>query len=216
MPALGYKARNYNIEQIKQDPVVHLAQLLGLDSEIVFIRQHSQKLLPILSGIIVYRQLNHIDKQKILLLAQNLGNPKLFGKVQGLVAHMIANPSWNTWCLSDGELRKLFDTNKAVSDFLATWFITVDGKLEVGIIASAIFGISSEGVSGYITSQLGKPIAEAGLSRLKLSQGAVQTGSRAFLVTVIIASVLKKFTDIESKRAKEELLQRGLLKVGDL
>lgn len=186
--------------------------MLRLDSEIGFIRQNSKKTLPILSGLIVYRQLNHIEKQQVLRAAQNLGNSKFFGKVQSLVA----NPRWNNWCLSDSELKNLFKTNKAVSDFLATYFLTVDGKLEAGIIASTIVGIASDGVTKHITNQLGKPIAEAGLSRLKLSQGAVQSGSQAFLIAVVVASVMIKFTEIEAKNAKEELFRRGLLKVGDL
>ncbi|MCG6202836.1 hypothetical protein [Psychromonas antarctica] len=216
MSGLGYSVRNYNLSQVKQDPILYLSQLLGLDSEIGFIRQNSKKALPILSGLIVYRQLGHIEKQQVLRSAQNLGNSKFFGKVQALVAILIANPRWNNWCLSDSELKALFKTNKAVSGFLATYFLTVDGKLEAGIIASTIVGIASDGVTKHITSQLGKPIAEAGLSRLKLSQGAVQTGSQAFLIAVVVASVMKKFTEIEAKNAKEELFRRGLLKVGDL
>jgi len=216
MTALGYKSRSYNFEQIKIDPIGHLSQLLGLNSEIDFIRQHKVEMLPILSGLIVYRQLNHNDKRKILQLVKQLDNPRLFGKVQGILSLIIANPSWNTWCLSDKELRSFFETNKGVSDFLATWFITVDGKIEVGFIASALFAISNDGIRGYLTSSLGKPIADAGLQKLKLSQGAAKASSRAFLVTVIVASVLKKFTDLDVKQAKEELLRRGLLKVEDL
>jgi len=82
MPALGYTTRNYNLEHVKQDPILHLAQIVGLDSEISFIRTHSIKVLPILSGLIVYRQLSHIDKQKILKSAQDLNSPRLFGKIQ--------------------------------------------------------------------------------------------------------------------------------------
>jgi len=129
---------------------------------------------------------------------------------------MIANPSWNTWCLSNSELQDMFQTNKAVSEFLSTWFITVDGKLEASVIAGAIYGIASDGWKSLSYGQLGRPIAEAALKKLNLSKNTAQKASRAFLVAVIIASVLKQFTNIETKRAKEELFRRGLLKVEDL
>ena len=211
-----FATRNYNEALAKADPVIYLAKLIGLESELPFITRQKDKVLPVLTGIVVYRQLSHIDKQKILRAAQDLGDPKFFGKVQGLCAQVIANAYWNPWCLSDSELREFFDSNKSISDFLGTWFITIDGKLEVGFVAGAMYEISKSGSSSFISNLAGKPLAEAALTKLHLTSKAVKTGGRAFFVLVILASVIKKFSDMEIKKAKEELLSRGLLESGDL
>lgn len=211
-----YAARNYSLEEAKSDPVVYLAKLIGLESELPFIKINKDRVLPVLTGIVVYRQLNHIDKQKVLRSAQELGDRKLFGKVQGICSDVVTNAYWNPWSLSNTELRAYFNFNKSVSDFLGTWFVTVDGKLEVGFIAGAIYEISSSGASSFLSNTAGKPLAEAALKKLKLSSNASKTGAKAFFVLVILASVIKKFSEQDVKKAKEELRIRGFLKAGDL
>lgn len=211
-----FATRNYNEELAKADPVTYLAKLIGFERELPFIASQKDKVLPILTGVVVYRQLGHIDKQKVLRSAQELGNPKFFGKVQELCAQVIANAYWNPWCLSSSELRDFFDFNKSVSDFLGTWFITIEGKLEVGFVAGAMYEISKSGSSNFISNLAGKPLAEAALTKLNLTGKAVKTGGRAFFVLVILASVIKKFSDMEIKKAKEELRILGLLESGDL
>jgi hypothetical protein len=211
-----FVTRNYSSEEAKSDPVVYMAKLIGLESELPFIKLNKDRVLPVLTGLVVYRQLNHIDKQKVLRTAQELGNRKFFGKVQTLCSQVIANAYLNPWSLSNVELRSFFNFNKSVSDFLGTWFITVDGKLEVGFIAGAIYEISSSGSSRFISNLAGKPLTESALSKLKLSSKASKIGAKAFFVLVILASVIKKFSEQDIKKAKEELRIRGLLKAGDL
>ncbi|WP_246616339.1 hypothetical protein [Thaumasiovibrio subtropicus] len=208
--------RNYSENLLKDDPVIQLAKLIGLESEIPYIRENRELMLPIISGIIVYRQLDHISKRKVLESAYSTGNSKFFGKVQSIIAQVIAKPSWNPWSLSDQELRDFFSKNKDVSDFLSTWFVTLDGKLEAGFVAVAIYQISKGGVSSYLRDQASTHIIEACLRKLRLSSQMTSFGGKAFFVAVILASVLKNFSDIEIKKAREELLNRGLLLPGDL
>ncbi|MGI2897280.1 hypothetical protein, partial [Vibrio alginolyticus] len=131
--------RGYSEQTLKAEPVVQLAVLTGLDADLNFIRNNREKVLPIITGVILYRQLNRRDQRKVLEQAQALGNSKFFGKIQMLVAQSIAKPMWNPWSLSDGELRQYFNTHKAVANFLSTWFITIDIKLEVGFMAAVIY-----------------------------------------------------------------------------
>ncbi|MCS0163287.1 hypothetical protein [Vibrio alginolyticus] len=97
--------RGYSEQTLKAEPVVQLAVLTGLDADLNFIRNNREKVLPIITGVILYRQLNRRDQRKVLEQAQALGNSKFFGKIQMLVAQSIAKPMWNPWSLSDGELR---------------------------------------------------------------------------------------------------------------
>ncbi len=208
--------RNYSENLLKTDPVIQLAKLVGLECEIPYIRENKEAMLPIITGVILYRQLNHIEKRNVLVAASDLGNPRILGKIQALISQMIAKPAWNPWCMSNDELRIFFKKNKSVSDFLSTWFVTLEGKLEAGFIAVAVFQISKGGVGAFLKDQTSTHIVEGGLKKLKLSSSVTKFGGKAFFVTVILASVIRGFSDTEVKKAKEELLNRGLLLPEDL
>ena len=207
--------RDYNLKIIKDDPTIFLTKMIGLESEQDFIKAHEKRALPVLTGLILYRQLNKVQQRKVLKEAQGLGN-KFFGKVQGIVATNIFNPTWNPWCLSNSELRAMFNINSSVSKFLGTYFFTLEGKLEIGFLAAAILSLSKDGMVSTLFSQAGVPIAETALKKLSFRASVVKLGSRVFLVAVLLASAMKNFTDADAKAAKIELLNRGLLTASDL
>lgn len=213
---MNLTARHYNFAEAKTDPIKHFSFLVGLDKHLSVLQKDESKVLKLLTGIVLYRQLSRLDKQKTLEIAQSYNNPALFSSVQQIVALNIANPNWNMWSLSDQELRSFFNSNKAVYDFISKWLITVDGKFEAGFMIGAIYAIASEGPSSFIKGQAAIPALEAALSKLKISTSATKASGRAFLALVLMASVMKKFKDVEIKQAKIELLNRGLLQPGDL
>lgn len=208
--------RGYSEQTLKAEPVVQLAILTGLDDDLNFIRSNKEKVLPVLTGVILYRQLNKIDQRKILEQAQSLGNARFFGKVQMLVAQSIAKPMWNPWSLSDSELQEYFKTHKAVSKFLSTWFITIEIKAEVGFVAAVVYALSKGQGAALIKEMAGAHIAEEAFGKLKMSSAVQQVGARAFFVAVILASVIKGFNEADAMSAKKELLRRNLLRPEDL
>ncbi|WP_238116178.1 hypothetical protein [Vibrio cincinnatiensis] len=208
--------RGYSEQTLKTEPVVQLAILTGLDEDLNFIRGNRESVLPIITGVILYRQLNKIEQRKVLEQAQALGNPRFFGKVQMLVAQSIAKPMWNPWCLSDRELQEYFKTHKAVADFLSTWFITIEIKLEVGFAAAIIYALSKGSGASLVKEMASVHIAEEAFNKLKLSASAQQVGARAFFVAVILASVIKGFNAADAMSAKKELVRRNLLRPEDL
>ncbi|EOX4426764.1 hypothetical protein ACSVUS_000707 [Vibrio alginolyticus] len=193
-----------------------MAVLTGLDADLNFIRNNREKVLPIITGVILYRQLNRLDQRKVLEQVQALGSSKFFGKIQMLVAQSIAKPMWNPWSLSDGELRQYFNTHKAVANFLSTWFITIDIKLEVGFMAAVIYALSKGQGAALIKEMASVHIAEETFKNLSLSLTAQQAGARAFFVAVILTTVLKGFNEADALAAKKELLRRNMLRIEDL
>jgi|GEM_PF-1493722 len=218
----SFGERNYKLENAIQEPVIYLAKLMNLHSHVSFIRQNKNRVLPVLTGILLYRQLNHSEKNKILPMTQKLGNTKFLGAVQALLAQNIANPSWNKWCLSNSELREYFETNKFVSELLGTWFFTVEPKLEISFIVSAIFSVATVGVGGHALEASGGVVAKESLvlmakkTGIKLSKEAISSTGKSAVVVTILASVMKMMTDSAVRQAKEELLRRGLLKAKEL
>ncbi|PXF29044.1 hypothetical protein WH50_23020 [Pokkaliibacter plantistimulans] len=208
-------SRHYNIESFKLEPVVALAKLIKFDSHIPFIRANRESVLPILTGIVLYRQLNRNSQSSVLEQAQALGNREFFGKVSNLIAQNIAQPYWNPWCLSDTELRSFFETNKSVADFLSTWFITIDTPKDAASIAGAIYLVSQKGVTGYLKEAVSNPAVDALFKKIS-SNALRQTASKGFFVAIMIASVMKKFSESDAEAAKKELLARGLLTADDL
>ena len=208
--------RGYSEQTLKTEPVVQLAILTGLDDDLNFVRGNRESLLPVLTGVILYRQLSKIEQRKVMEQAQALGNRRFFGKVQMRVAQSIAKSMWNPWSLSNRELQEYFKTHKAVADFLSTWFITIEVKLEVGFAAAIIYSLSKGGGASLVKDMASIHIAEEALNKLKLSASAQQVSSRAFFVAVILASVIKGFNEADSMSAKKELVRRNLLRPEDL
>ncbi len=62
--------RGYSEQTLKTEPVVQLAILTGLDADLSFIRNNREKVLPVITGVILYRQLNRLDQRKVLEQAQ--------------------------------------------------------------------------------------------------------------------------------------------------
>ena len=73
--------RGYSEQTLKTEPVVQLAILTGLDDDLNFVRGNRESLLPVLTGVILYRQLSKIEQRKVMEQAQALGNRRFFGKV---------------------------------------------------------------------------------------------------------------------------------------
>lgn len=209
-------ARGYSEQTLKTEPVVQLAIITGLDDDLSFIRANREKILPVLTGVILYRQLSKMEQRSVLKQAQDLGNAKFFGKVQGLISQVIAKPMWNPWSLSDSELRKYFQEHKAISDFLSTWFMAIDTKIEVGVVAAAVYQYSKGGVTAIFKDLASVHLAESALKNLKVSTAAEKVASKAFFVAVILVSVLKGFNEADAMAAKKELLRRNLLRAEDL
>ncbi|EOX3945969.1 hypothetical protein NB568_08570 [Vibrio alginolyticus] len=216
------KTRNYKLENAVQEPVVYLANLMNLQAHIPFIRKNKDCILPVLSGVLLYRQLNHTEKRNVLPQAKALGNVKFFGAIQTLLAQNLANPAWNKWCLSDGELRNYFESNKLVSELIGTWFFTVEPKLEVAFLASSIFSLVTVGIGNHAIEASGGGIAKQSLTLaskktgISVSQTTISNIGRSAVIVTVLASVMKMMTDTEVKKAREELLRRGLLTVRDL
>ncbi|GAA5213204.1 hypothetical protein ACFSJ3_00280 [Corallincola platygyrae] len=217
-----FGSRNYKLEDAAQEPVIYLSKLMKLDQHYPFIRSNKDKVLPVLTGVLLYRQLSRFEQNKVLPLAKSLGNEKFLGAIQVLLAQNVANPNWNKWCLSDKELREFFDSNKTVSDLINSWFFTIDPKLEASWIAALIFGVSTTGLKGWIADVSGAGMVKqtapqvAKQTGLKITKSGVNTAARYFIVVTILASVMKGMSDADMKQARAELLRRGLLTVKDL
>jgi hypothetical protein len=55
MTTPSFSDRNYNLQAITTDPLGYLAKLVGIRGQAAFLKQHKQKVLPILTGLVVYR-----------------------------------------------------------------------------------------------------------------------------------------------------------------
>ncbi|PMG40891.1 hypothetical protein BCU91_11950 [Shewanella sp. 10N.286.52.B9] len=191
---------------------------MQLDKHLTLIRNNKEKVLPILSGVLLYRQLQRNEKNRVLPMAKSLGDPVFLYSIQTLIAQNIANPNWNKWCLSDTELRAFFDNNRTLSSFISSWFFTIEPKLEVSWLVPALFGVSMTGFKGWVTEASGVSIVN-GLSNktgMSITKSGVSTVTKSFVLVTILASVMKGLTDSDLKGLQEELLNRGLLTTEDL
>lgn len=217
-----FGSRKYKLENAAQEPVIYLSKLMKLEQHVPFISDNKDKVLPILTGALLYRQLSRFEQNKVLPMAKSLGNEKFLGSIQVLLAQNIANPNWNKWCLSDSELRSYFETNKFVSELISTYFFTIEFKAEFSSIVSSIFGVATVGVGAEMLDKSGGKMTQGIVSYvsqntgLKIQKNTISKIGRSTIIVMILASVMKMMSDSDLKMAKEELLRRGLLEIKDL
>ncbi|MGY0614938.1 hypothetical protein [Vibrio sp. FJH11] len=205
--------------QIGSDPVKYYARLIGMEKYEPRLKKQANA-IPIMTGIVLYRQLPKNKQSLILKQILDLSDGQLKASLYALVSQVVANSYWFSWSLSDNELREFFDTNKEVNDILKVVGIDITVPLTVAGVASFLFSASEKGLpdaSQKALSQLKKavttsPVAQGGV-KLGLTK---QAASRVSAILVVMVSVIAYQTNSNAKDAQKELLRRGLLKADDL
>ncbi|WP_045464422.1 hypothetical protein [Vibrio hyugaensis] len=201
------------------DPVKYYASLIGMEKHESRLKKQTNA-IPIMSGIVLYRQLPKNKQSQILKQILGLSDNQLKASLYGLVSQVVANPYWFSWSLSDSELREFFDTNKGVTDALKVLGLDITIPLTVAGVAAFLYSANEKGVIGAsqkASEQLKKtvtssPVAQVGM-KMELTK---QAASRASAILVVMVTVIAYQTNSNAKDAQKELLRRGLLKADDL
>ncbi|XPF93644.1 hypothetical protein ACM9HF_16705 [Colwellia sp. RE-S-Sl-9] len=82
----------------------HLAKITNIPFS--FVKDGGQLELEAMSGVILYRHLNRIQKTEAMSLIRQVGNKNkpLEGQLVNLILDISVNPQWGVWSLSNDEL----------------------------------------------------------------------------------------------------------------
>lgn len=92
----------------------------------------NENLVETLSGVVLYRHLDRMEKEGVMRSIYALPNRQLQGILVGKVTDVIVNPSWGLWSLTTEELLKKKDSHQAFDN----WVVNV-------------IGMGATGMSGY-------------------------------------------------------------------
>ncbi|MGR5212383.1 hypothetical protein ACPV4A_17665 [Vibrio rotiferianus] len=205
--------------KIGADPVKYYASLIGMEKHESCLKKQANA-IPIMTGIVLYRQLPKNKQSQILKQILGLSDNQLKASLYGLVSQVVANPYWFSWSLSDSELREFFETNKGVTDALKVVGLDITVPLTVAGVAAFLYSANEKGLIGAAQKasvQLKKTVTSSPVAQVGMKMGLTkQAASRASAILVVMVTVIAYQTNSNAKDAQKELLRRGLLKADDL
>jgi hypothetical protein len=97
-----------------QMAVIELSKRIGVPVNYKLI--NDKEYLKTLSGIILYRHLNSLEKRDVMERIYRLDDRALQANLIGKITNVIVQPLWGIWSLSDKELREYLSLNKKILD----------------------------------------------------------------------------------------------------
>ncbi|CAM4256421.1 hypothetical protein [Pseudoalteromonas ostreae] len=209
--------RSYATKLSQSDPLGFYIKLIGLRTHEKELRQ-IDNIYYILTGIVVYKQLDHIARQQVMAEIRKVRrvNPRLHGALFEIPPQIVADKYKFKWSLSDVELKAHYESSNGVSSALS--FIGLDMRTFVGsapIIGGILLEISKSGMkaggkAAFNSISNSKLTAElAGQAKVKTT-AAAKLGMFAALVTVL-ASGVRTMALVDEEKALNELYLRGMI-----
>ena len=174
--------------------------------------------ITILTGIVVYRQLDHLSRQKVMREIQKVRkiNPRLHGKLFSLPPLIVADKYKFKWSLSDTELKRHYESSTGVSSALR--YLGIDLRTygaSVAAIGAAILEASKSGLKAgakeTIKSSSNYNLASELAEEVDAKPSTVvRVGHFAALVT-ILASGVRTMALVNEEEALKEMYLRGMV-----
>ena len=84
-----------------------------------FVKDGGQLELEAMSGVILYRHLNRIQKTESMSLIRQVGkkNKSLEGRLVNLILNISVNPQWGVWSLTNDELLNDHNFHNTINDY---------------------------------------------------------------------------------------------------
>lgn len=214
---MNMSERNYATKLAQSDPLGFYIKLIGLGPHEKDLRK-VDNIYYILTGIVVYRQLDHIQRMKVMAEINKVReiNRKLHGTLFAIPPLLVADKFKFKWSLSNSELKAHYESSNGVSSALS--FIGLDMRTFAGsapLIGGILLEISKSGVkaggkAAFNSVSNSKLTAElAGQAKVRTTT-AVKLGMFAALVTVL-ASGVRTMAMVNEEKALHELYLRGMI-----
>lgn len=199
--------------EYKEDPLGFLIKLMDLKAFSEELKKIDNGLY-ILTGLITFRSLNHLDKQRINAAIQGIPRGRLLARLAPMTASITANPYWFSWSLSDEELRAYYKLNSNFAGAIEMLGLDMN-LLSVAGLAGVLLAVTEPGVTSVISKKINNNLASSASKRFGLSGVAVQRAGIAGAIVTVFAGTMHMLSATSANDAKRELASRGLLKLED-
>ncbi|KHT64692.1 hypothetical protein RJ45_05130 [Photobacterium gaetbulicola] len=206
----------YATSKIKGNPIRFFVKLISVESFESKLKLEPNA-LPILTGIVMYRQLPKNRRIEVNKMVLAITDGQLKSKLYGLIGQLSFNPYWFTWSLSDTELRDFFESNKDARKVFKTLGLDINTTISVAGLAGFLYGVAKHGASEKIKDVAKKSFTNVAIANVGRNVGLTpKLASTATAILIACTTVLLAQSESNAKSAKKELLKRGLLLEGDL
>ncbi|MBH0059477.1 hypothetical protein I6F65_21330 [Pseudoalteromonas sp. SWXJZ94C] len=96
-----------------------------------------------MSGVILYRHLNRLDKISVMGMIQDLSYPQLRNELRVKCLDSLVNPQWAEWSLTNEELKEALDFHNQLN----RWSSLLGGNPGVYGVAGSVWIIIKQGAS---------------------------------------------------------------------
>jgi len=97
----------YSLPNNSNEAIKYLANILKIPSHKLV--GDNDKIVIAMSGAILYRHLNRLDKMSVMKMIQNLSHPQLQNELRVKCLDPFVNPQWAEWSLTNEELKEVLD-----------------------------------------------------------------------------------------------------------
>ena len=155
----------YVLPKNNKDVVQRLAIILSIDPK--RIPSHDQKIIEILSGIILYRHLERLQKIQVMTQVRSL-EPRLQSILVTKITDVIVQPKWGLWSLTNEELLDKKEFHEGIA--------TIANALGIAASVSGLNDIMKMVAEGLTKRQSLKTMAKRALPYF-IIWGAVQVNA---------------------------------------
>lgn len=133
---LRYSLPNNATEAMKK-----LAKLLKVPTHKLI--GDKEKIVVTMSGVILYRHLNRLDRMSVMKMIQGLSHPQLQNELRVKCLDPLINPQWAEWSLTNEELKEVLDFHNQLN----RWSSLLGANPGAYGVGGSIWSIAKQGAS---------------------------------------------------------------------
>ena len=156
-----------------KDLIRFLGDVMGIPASMTDTVSSQEKCASAMSGVIMYRQLNRIEKMQVMELIYSLTNKRLVAKLVEKVTDITVQPRWGVWSLSNEELQNIIDFHSEFGEWSNILGVNPGaygvGASGWGLIKKARAGVTGTALRSNIVGLIAS-IALMGISLISADQ----------------------------------------------
>lgn len=104
---------------------------------------NKEKIVVAMSGVIIYRHLNRLDKMSVMQMIQDLSHPQLQNELRIKCLEPLINPQWAEWSLTNEELKEVLDFHNGLN----RWSSLLGANPGAYGVGGSVWSIAKQGAS---------------------------------------------------------------------
>mgnify|MGYP006999714719 CR=1 FL=1 len=136
----------YSLPKNSSEAMRKLAEILKVPTHKLI--GDKDQIVMTMSGVILYRQLNRLDKMSVMRMIQDLSYPQLQNELRVKCLDSVVKPQWAEWSLTNEELKEVLDFHNQLN----RWSSLLGANPGAYGVGGSVWSIAKQGAStGNVT-----------------------------------------------------------------